>query len=311
MAALFLSSHYSAPAMLFALLLGMALSFLYQPTTNCCQGIDFSAKYLLRAGIALLGFRIATEDFLVLGWSTVMVICIAILSTIVLGLLLSHWLRLDKRFGALSAGAVSICGASAALAISAVLPDYKDKEKDTLLTVISVTTLSTIAMIAYPLIVDLLSLTDVEAGIFLGGTIHDVAQVVGAGYSVSQQTGELSTLTKLIRVAMLLPVVVCFALVIRRRSEFATDISNVPILPRFLLLFILFVVINNLVSIPEEIHATITYASSLLLLGAIVAIGLKSNFKALLGIGYKPICLILFETMWIAICVLTLIWVVR
>jgi uncharacterized membrane protein YadS len=110
---------------------------------------------------------------------------------------------LSRSFGILSAGAVAICGASAALAISSVLPKGENSERDTVFTVISVTALSTIAMIAYPVIIALFHLDHVAIGVFLGGTIHDVAQVVGAGFSVSEETGNVATFTKLLRVAML------------------------------------------------------------------------------------------------------------
>ena len=103
---------------------------------------------------------------------------------------------------------MAICGASAALAISSVLPKSENHERDTVFTVIGVTALSTIAMIIYPLIIALFHLDHAAIGVFLGGTIHDVAPLVGAGFSVSDETGNVATFTKLLRVAMLLPVVV-------------------------------------------------------------------------------------------------------
>lgn len=183
LAALFLSEHYGAPAMLFALLLGIALSFLHNET-KCQAGIEFAATHLLRVGVALLGFRIAFDDLISLGWSTAILLVVAIASTIIFGIFISRLLGLSQRFGALTGGSVAICGASAAMAISAIMPDSKDKERDTLLTIIGVTSLSTLAMILYPILASELSLTEQQTSIFLGGTIHDVAQVVGAGYSM-------------------------------------------------------------------------------------------------------------------------------
>src|SRR5438034_1244912 len=113
----------------------------------------------------------------------------------------------QKFFGLLTGGAVGICGASAALALSAAFPQHPNKERATLFTVIGVSTLSTLAMVLYPLVVRLLELDALNAGFFLGGTIHDVAQVVGAGYSMGQETGDASTVVKLMRVAMLVPVI--------------------------------------------------------------------------------------------------------
>ena len=192
LAALFLSHHYAAPAMLFALLLGMALSFLYEDH-KCSPGIEYTACEILRFGVALLGLRIALHDLLTLGWQTGLMLLIAISSTIGFGLIVSRILGLNKGLGVLTGGAVGICGASAAMAIAAVLPDHKHKERDTLLTIIGVTSLSTLAMVLYPIVARLLYLDDTATSIFLGGTIHDVAQVVGAGYSVSEPTGDLAT----------------------------------------------------------------------------------------------------------------------
>ena len=117
MAALFLSDHYGAPAMLFALLLGIAMSFLHQGT-QCKTGIEFTASTILRIGVALLGLRIAFGDLIALGWKTGLLLVVAIMSTILLGMVLAKAFGLQKRFGVLTGGAVGICGASAAMAIS-------------------------------------------------------------------------------------------------------------------------------------------------------------------------------------------------
>ena len=114
---------------------------------------------------------------------------------------------------------MAICGASAALALAAALPAHPQKERATLFTVVSVSALSTLAMIVYPMIAQALGLDARAAGIFLGATIHDVAQVVGAGYAMSQQTGDVATFVKLLRVAMLLPVIVVAVLLSRRQAS--------------------------------------------------------------------------------------------
>lgn len=307
MAALFLSDHYGAPAMLFALLLGMAISFLYHQDTPCKTGIEFVACHVLRTGVALLGLRIAFGDLVTLGWQTAAMLAFAIVSTILLGVGLSKAMGMQKRFGALTGGAVGICGASAALAISTVLPDGKNKERDTLLTVIGVTALSTLAMIAYPILVKHFGMDDTSASIFLGGTIHDVAQVVGAGYSVSEQTGDLATLTKLVRVAMLMPVVVCMMYVIKHFNTNTTSSTDVPKLPTFLIAFVLLMMVNSLVDIPVFITETANELSRFFLVTAITAIGMKSNLGKLVEVGIKPILLMIIETAWIALLILAFI----
>ncbi|MEC8231335.1 YeiH family protein [Alteromonas sp. 009811495] len=306
MAALFLSEHYNAPAMLFALLLGMAVSFLYQNDTPCACGIDFTASTLLRAGVVLLGLRIALGDLAVLGWQTALMLAFAIFTTIVLGVFLAKSLGLQKRFGALTGGSVAICGASAALAISTILPKGQNHERDTLLTVIGVTAMSTIAMILYPILSAQLGMNDTEAGIFLGGTIHDVAQVVGAGYSVSDSAGDMATLTKLVRVAMLMPVVLIMMLVIKRfyKADAKAGEGDIPKMPMFLVGFILLMLLNSFVSLPTVVVETGTQVSRFFLVVSITAIGMKSNLGKLAEVGVLPIVMIITETLWIALLIL-------
>lgn len=306
LAALFLSEHYGAPAMLFALLLGMAVSFLYQSDSPCAKGIDFTGSTILRVGIVLLGTRIALGDLITLGWQTALMLAGAIFTTIILGVILARVFGLQKRFGALTGGSVAICGASAALAISSIMPNSEHKERDTLLTVIGVTAMSTIAMILYPIIVNYLEFDAHNAGVFLGGTIHDVAQVVGAGYSVSPETGDIATLTKLVRVAMLLPVVLIMMVIINRSNQ--SNKSNLPKVPGFLIGFVILMVINSCFSLPSVLLESANELSKFFLITAIAAIGMKTNLGKLTEVGIKPIILIVAETVWIALLILGFIF---
>jgi uncharacterized integral membrane protein (TIGR00698 family) len=306
LAALFLSEHYGAPAMLFALLLGMAVSFLYQSDSPCAKGIDFTGSTILRVGIVLLGTRIALGDLITLGWQTALMLAGAIFTTIILGVILARVFGLQKRFGALTGGSVAICGASAALAISSIMPNSEHKERDTLLTVIGVTAMSTIAMILYPIIVNYLEFDAHNAGVFLGGTIHDVAQVVGAGYSVSPETGDIATLTKLVRVAMLLPVVLIMMVIINRSNQ--SNKSDLPKVPGFLIGFVILMVVNSCFSLPSVLLESANELSKFFLITAIAAIGMKTNLGKLTEVGIKPIILIVAETVWIALLILGFIF---
>lgn len=305
LAALFLSEHYGAPAMLFALLLGIAMSFIYNDP-KCKLGIDFTACHILRIGVALLGLRIAFNDLITMGWKTGILLVAAIASTIFVGIGLAKALGLKKRFGVLTGGSVGICGASAAMAISAVLPDGKDKDRDTLLTIIGVTSLSTIAMVLYPILATSLGLDERQISLFLGATIHDVAQVVGAGYSVSEQAGDLATLTKLVRVAFLMPVVLCILLVLRLNFDTTKD-SKPPGIPGFLIAFICLMTLNSLIDIPQQVTQYATDISRFALVIAIAAIGMKSNLAQITEVGVKPIIILVLETLWIAALVLAFI----
>ena len=180
----FISDHLGGPAMLYALLFGMAFNFLTEDE-RFAAGIYFASRHVLRIGVALLGLRITTGDVMDLGWPVVGLIVVSVTATILIGGMIGRLFGLRGDQSVLSAGAVAICGASAALAIASVLPTHKDHERNTILTVAGVTALSTIAMVAYPVFVTWIGYDNVTAGVFLGATIHDVAQVVGAGYIIS------------------------------------------------------------------------------------------------------------------------------
>ena len=205
-AAMFLSEHYGAPAMLFALLIGMAFHFLSDDLTFA-PGFNFSAKTLLRFGVGLLGLRLSIGDVESMVLGAVAAVVGFVMATLAFGAFLSFLFGRRLAFGLLAGGSVAICGASAALAIASVLPPRSDREQDTLFVVIGVTALSTIAMIAYPVVFRALGMSDLESGFLIGATIHDVAQVVGAGYSVSEEAGVIATFVKTVRVA-LSPVVI-------------------------------------------------------------------------------------------------------
>jgi uncharacterized integral membrane protein (TIGR00698 family) len=298
LAATWLSQHYQSPVMLFALLFGMAFHFLYEEG-RCIAGIEFSSKAVLRVGVALLGARITAHQILQLGAMPIATVVVAIVSTIALGAFAARRLGLSRSFGVLSGGAVGICGASAALAIASVLPRSSDSERDTILTVVTVTLLSTIAMVTYPLFVTMLGFDHVHAGIFLGGTIHDVAQVVGAGYSISPETGDVATYVKLLRVSMLLPVVFSIAFVVGRGAKSGQSSAKVN-LPLFLVGFAVLVALNSAGLLSKLTTDIANDASRWCLVTAIAALGMKTSFKDLAAVGWKPIALMVLETAWIA-----------
>lgn len=301
LAATLLAEHYAAPVMLFALLIGMAFHFLHEEG-RAIPGIEFSSKAVLRVGVALLGARITFDQILGLGVGPIAIVLAGVASTIGFGLLAARILKLRPGFGVLSGGAVGICGASAALAIASVLPKTAEDERDTIVTVVTVTALSTIAMIIYPMLVAAIGLDDARAGIFLGGTIHDVAQVVGAGYAVSTDAGDVATYVKLLRVCLLLPVVLSIALFLRSRRA-GTQGAAVPV-PLFLFGFAALVFAGSLGLLPPVVVDAASTASRWCLVTAIAALGMKTSFKNLVAVGWRPVALMVAETLWIGALVL-------
>ncbi|MEL7487213.1 MAG: putative sulfate exporter family transporter, partial [Pseudomonadota bacterium] len=295
-AARFISEHYGAPAMLFALLIGMAFHFLSEEG-RCASGVAFTSSRLLKIGVALLGARVTFAQISSLGVKPVILIPILIVLTIGSGLVFSKLFSRSRDFGLLTGGAVAICGASAALAISAVLPKSDALRRDTLFTVVAVTSLSTVAMIFYPALFGALSLDDVEIGILLGATIHDVAQVVGAGYAVSDETGDVATYVKLLRVACLPAVVLFFAFALRGDGEGDAK----PPFPWFAVAFAAILIVNSLGWIPETVRMGMDWTSRWLLIAAIAALGMKTSLKAMAELGGLHIGIVVAETLFLLV----------
>jgi uncharacterized integral membrane protein (TIGR00698 family) len=309
LAASFVSASYGGPQLLYALFFGLAFHFLSQDAV-CRPGIEFCSKTVLRTGVALLGAKITFAQIASLGFAPIAIVVGALVPTMLVGWGLSKWLGRPVTEGILSGGAVAICGASAALAIAAVLPPTRENEKFTLLTVVGVTTLSTLAMIIYPLIVKLLGLSPTEAGIFIGGTVHDVAQVVGAGYLISSHTGDVATFVKLTRVACLVPVVLTLALIFSTKDG-KTEIDTPPMVPVFLIGFVVLMMANSVGLIPAQAGGWINNASRACLVTAIAALGVKTSFQSLASLGWRPVLMLVADTVWIAAFVLVALFISR
>ena len=300
MAATFISDHHGGPTLLYALLVGIAFHFLKESAAG--PGIEFTSKTILRIGVALLGAKISAGQIADLGFLPVFLVVAGVATTIMLGFFAAEKLGLTKDQGILTGGAVAICGASAALAISAVLPQSKEQERDTLFTVIAVTVFSTLAMIVYPPLVRGLGFDDRAAGIILGGTIHDVAQVVGAGHLISDQAAVVATYVKLLRVAMLMPVVMGIAWYFGKQSK-STSSQRGPILPTFLIAFAVLALVNSFGMIPKFAVEPLSSASRWCLVCAISALGLKTSIEKLTEVGWQPLILIASETAFILVLV--------
>lgn len=301
-AASFLGQHYGAPVLLFALLLGLGMNFL-SAEGPCAPGIEFCARSLLRLGVALLGLRITLDQVATLGWGPLLLVVLCVAITIGVSMLAARALGFQGIFGLLTGGATAICGASAALALSAALPAHPQKERATLFTVICVSALSTFAMVSYPMIVHALGFDARHAGIFLGATIHDVAQVVGAGYSLSHEAGDMATLVKLLRVTMLLPVIVLASGITRARLAAEPGASAAtrrpPLLPAFAVGFAVLVGLNSTGWVPQAVQSLGSETSRWFLVTAIAGIGMKTQLKELATVGFKPVALMIGETVFL------------
>jgi uncharacterized integral membrane protein (TIGR00698 family) len=313
LAATFVSTLHGGPQLLYALFFGVAFHYLsHEPTTK--PGIEFCSRTVLRFGVGLLGARITAAQIAGLGWTTALIVVVAVVTTIASGVLLARRFGLTPAQGLLSGGSVGICGASAALAISAVLPKTKDHDRYTLLVVVTVTAMSTLAMVLYPLLAKALNLSPQLAGLFLGGTIHDVAQVVGAGYTLGTEAGDYATIVKLFRVAMLAGVVVIASAAFhgaQQRAAAGGTAKRAALVPWFLWMFVAMVAVNSLGAIPADWQQGLNWLSRGCLVVAISALGMKTSFMALAKAGWRPFALIAVETLWMAAFVLMAIFWLR
>lgn len=308
LAACFVASLHQGPPMLYALLFGIAISQ-HSAEDRITPGVDLCSRALLRVGIGLLGARITWDQVASLGWPTVSIVVGAVASTLACGWWLARVLKLPWALGVLAGGATAICGASAALAIAAVLPraDEGDTstERHALIVVVMATLLSTIAMVAYPLIARQLELPPAAAGLFIGGSIHDVAQVVVAGYSLSPAAGDVASLVKLLRVSLLVVVVLGVSVACKAASAPIEKRSGATLarlngfVPGFLWLFLLLAALNSVGMLRSVEPVLTTTSRACLILGA-AGLGMKASFPQLTGAGWRPVLLMAATSVWLA-----------
>lgn len=310
LSAMFVSEHHGGPQLLYALMFGLAFHFL-SSHPSLKPGVDFCGRHLLRVGVALLGARIGFGQIQTLGWQIVSMTIMGVVLTIGLGLLMGRLLGRRREEGLISGCSVGICGASAALAVASVLPPTQANERFTLLAVVGVTVMSTAAMMIYPVLTQVVGFSSAQAGIFFGATIHDVAQVVAAG-TILSSTGNTTaadnaTVVKLMRVMMLLPTVLVIAAVYRKAAAsdgLALDgggpVDQVPLVPGFLLAFIVLMLLNTSGQIPKRLIDVASEMSKAFLVVAISAAGIKTSFADLGKLGWWPVVLVVSETLFLA-----------
>jgi uncharacterized integral membrane protein (TIGR00698 family) len=262
----------------------------------------------LRIAIGLLGLRIALVDILGLGVGTLVLVVIAMIITIVSAVWMAKLLGLELGYGALAGAATAVCGASATLATTTVLPHYKNKDADTAFTVVMANAISTLVMLVYPPLCLWLGLSSRETGLMLGATIHDMAQVVGAGYAVSDGVGNSAVVVKLFRVFLLLPVVLAIGWWFTSRGEKTGD-AKVPT-PIFAVVFLVLVLVNSaalamphLLPIYLPIKALLGEVSKWGLLLAIAALGLGTSLSAILAVGWRHVAVFMGATIVILVIV--------
>ena len=285
LAASFLADHYAAPALLLVLLLGVGFSN-QASDIRLRAGVDFCSRHLLRLGVALLGARIGMEQLSLVGHLPLLVVGSTVPLIIGAALVLGRWLGLPTMQSLVAGVAVAICGVSAAVAVAAVIPRGRLEDRRLLGVVVGVTAMGTLAMLIYPPVLSLLGYGELQAGLLLGASIHDVAQASAAGYLVSGAAGDIATLTKLLRVALLAPLVLLLGWLLRQGEPGKTDY------PWFLLGFALLFGCNSLGWVPPSLQTVLLAVSQGCLLLTMAALGMRTSLGSLVAQGWRPFILL-------------------
>ena len=293
LAAGYLSDHYHAPLTLMALLVGLALNFL-NADKKLLPGLGFASRTLLRIGIVLVGARVTFGQMVELGPIAFIAIVIILAATLMAGVAAARAFGYDAPFGVLAGGAVAICGASAALAIATVLGERRISQAQLTLVLVGISAASSFALFFYPILAHQLHLNDTHAGFMLGASIHDVAQALGAGYAFSEPAGQIATIVKLTRVALLAPVMAVVALVFPDKNP---NRAKTAILPWFVIGFFILAAIHSTLPLPAALGTWAQNGAAVLLACSVTATGIRAPMGSLLKSGLRPMLIIVASSL--------------
>lgn len=285
--------------MLIALILGFSLYSVFGTKNFFGQGINFSANTVLKFGIICLGARIDLSMIRDLGWETFLIIVMSMTATTFVGLWVGKKVGLSNALSILIAGAVSVCGSSAALALCSIFPSEEKKDTDLVFVIVGVTILSTVGMIAYPAILAIIDISEQKTGVVLGASLHNVAQAVGAGFLVSDVAGESATIAKLSRVSLLAPYVLIISFLARHKMQVKKPNKKQAVLPFFVIGFILVTCLNSFAVFPAFVVTGLVFLSKASLIVSIAAIGMQTSFSQVWTINKSAILLMILLTLFL------------
>ena len=288
----FVKNTVNFSPLILAILIGVVIGNIVKFPDSFKPGITFALKKVLRIAIVFLGFRLTFQNIMEVGLEGLIIDTIMLLGTFFIGVYTSTKIfKLEPSMGYLLASGSSICGASAVLATSAVV---KSELHHTAMAVATVTIFGTIAMFIYPAVYKaglLLDFDDLLYGLWTGSTVHEVAQVVAAGFAISDLAGNTATIAKLTRVMMLAPLLIGLSIYLARKHSLhgaGVTLRDIPI-PYFVFGFIGMVGVNSLGIIPQNITHSINVIDTFLMTVAMAAMGIETNINKMKGVGMKPI----------------------
>ena len=304
-----------------ALTLAIMLGFIVGNTIfpkiagHCAPGVHYAKQYLLRLGIILYGFRLTFQEMGHVGIAGVLIDALVIATTFALAIVLGiHLFKLERGTAMLIGIGSSICGAAAIMAAEPVL---KARAEQVTVAVATVVVFGTVAIFVYPLLYSLnlqwqlLDATDFAYGLFVGSTIHEVAQVVAAGAAVSPAAADTAVIAKMVRVMLLAPFLIFLAVYLaranttpevkQRQGQAKQGILADVTVPWFAFIFVAVAGFNSLQLLPEAVILHITQIDTALLAMAMAGLGLTTDIKAIRRAGFKPLMLASLLFAWLII----------
>lgn len=254
-------------------------------------GADFARTRLLRAGVILYGFRVSFQDIAAIGWSGGLLAGLIVTLTFLLAVWLgTRVFRLDTETSMLIGAGSAVCGAAAVLAAA---PVVRGSAQQVTIAISTVIVFGTLGMFLYPVLYPYLSLSERAFGLYVGSTMHEVAQVMVAAGAAGEEALGVAVIEKMLRVMMLVPFLLLLSRHVAIRGVDQDGFSGARHVPWFAVLFVFVIGVNSLNMVPQRVVAVIHHLDLMLLATAMVALGVQTKALAIRRAGFRPLLLAL------------------
>jgi uncharacterized integral membrane protein (TIGR00698 family) len=272
-------------ALLLVILLGMAWKSMLPEPPAVLPGIRMAQRPILRWAVAGLGFRLSAAELWTIGGPALVVVVVSTFSALLFGWWVARRLGVTEKLGLLIGVGGAICGASAVVAADTVV---QGERRDSALALGVITLLGTVGIVLYPLLAHALHMREFVYGVWDGASLHEMAQVVAAGFGVSDEAARVATVVKLARISLLAPVVLYLGWSLRHQHREAGRARVAPV-PWFLVLFVLFAGLNSTGLVPGHWLDRLRRGDLWLLCVGMAGVGLQTGFSDLRSAGVRPI----------------------
>ncbi|UYP01160.1 YeiH family protein [Oceanotoga sp. DSM 15011] len=273
---------------IFALMFGILLNLIFHFDDKYLKGISFTSKKVLKFSIVLLGFGLNIKQVLEVGKISLIVMIFTLSAAFGFGWLFGKLFDMNWKLSSLISAGTGVCGGSAIAALSPVI----EAEDSDVTYAMSATFIFDIVMILlFPIMGKMLSMSDLSYGLWAGTAVNDTSSVVAAGYAFSDKAGEFATIVKLTRTLSIIPITIIFSYINQKKKsqESRSGSFNIKkIFPYFIIFFILAAIFNSIGFVSTDLSVNLVKVSKFLMIMALSAIGLKTNFRDIKKSGFKP-----------------------